>query len=134
MTLVVAAVLIFNKINREKLLAIVRDITPDVIEPFAIQAFDMAWKAAEQKAKKIGSMTNEQKLAWAMEAAAALLAFLRTGKLTDKANEAMLEYRLYVEHQPDVAYDIPRIERAPIQHESRGTDIGTGRLYRNPNG
>ena len=99
MALVVAAVLIFNKINREKLLALIRDVTPDVIEPFVIQAFDMAWKAAEQKAKKLGGMSNEEKLAWAMNAAAALLAFLRTGKLTEDANEAMIEWRLYEEHQ-----------------------------------
>ncbi len=119
-TIVIAAVLgalgpigllLWGKISREKFVAVVRGLTPDLIEPLAVQAFDIAWKAVEQKAEAYRNMTNEQKLEWAKDAAIDILIFLKTGKLTDKANEAMIEYRLYEERQ--------RERRVPVQESVR---------------
>jgi len=91
-------VMLWGKIRHEDLEAIIKDIAPDMIEPLIIEAYDMAWKAVDQRVKAYGELSNEERLALAKKYAVALLIFLTTGKLSDKANEAMIEYRLYEEH------------------------------------
>ena len=74
-------------------------LTPKALEPFVLQAVQVAYPAVEQWAKKTGELSNDARLEQALKYITALVSFYRYNNPDPVALEALMEAEVYQQNR-----------------------------------